>query len=229
MLNPSSFASHLSAGQTPHTVVNLKEGTTTLEVTEKTQTRLILGTPVQGLRPTQPSIPSQYASAQFQERNITSTEPSYCNLNQGMLTPSSNNPHSSASTHTDTLPSGASLSSISSDGMQFTIHHRPCEETTSTLMTAPLSHYQNSQLPPISQFAQTNAHLFPHSQQSSGLLPDSQNPFLSRGFTRSNSTPSTPAPYPQATGMSSESQQLTHFPQYIMVTIQHPSYKSGIF
>ncbi len=221
MLNPSSFTSHLSPGQTPPTVVNLKGGTTTLEVTEKTKTRLYFGTSVPGLRPTQPSIPSQYASAQFQERNITSTEPSYCNLNQGMLTPSSNNPHSSACTHTDTLSSDASLSSISSDGMQFTIHHRPCEGTTSTLMTAPPSHNQNSQLPPISQFAQTTEHLFPHSRQSSGLRPDSQNPFLSRGFTRSNSTPSNPAPYPQATGTSSESQQLTHFPQYMMNPLSH--------
>ncbi|WP_257293951.1 hypothetical protein [Endozoicomonas sp. YOMI1] len=207
------FNSHLSTGQKPLTVATYKRGENTV-ITEGTQTRVYINSPISGLRPSEPLMSGQHVNTQFQQRNITSTEPTNCNFNPEIPSPSCHNQYSEV---------GAGLSSPAPtffyparDNTQFTARHRPNEETTTMMMTAGIPHSPNSQFTPRYQFASPNPGMFSQSQPIIGLRLDSPDPLLSSsGFTRSNSIPSNPASPPETTGTLFQNRKLTHFLNHI--------------
>ncbi|USE37142.1 hypothetical protein [Endozoicomonas sp. SCSIO W0465] len=220
MYNSSSFNPASLAGQAHYTVASLK-GEERAVLTKESQTHVYNNTSVPGLRSPETLLPAPQTITQIQERSITLTEPLYCNLSREMLTHSPHNRSSAVSAQTDKLSPESSFSPLPTDNPQCTLRHQPCEETTSMLMTAQLAHSQHSPFPSTSQFGQTNQQLFSPSQQTSGLRSDSQDPLLSGGCKRSNSTPSTSSPYPQVIDQSSESQRLAHVPNYRAIHQSH--------
>lgn len=215
--------SHLPAGQLPPTVATFNGGDSAV-IAEKTQTRVYINTPVSGLLPSEPTMPIQQVTTQFQERNITSTRPSYSNLNQGMLMPLCNNQRPAVSTQTVVTPSVQAFLSPSTGSIPFKVQQQPNEETSPILTAARMPFSQKSLFPTIGQFVCLNQGTFSPSPQVAGLRPDSQDPlWSSRGFTRADGTPSTPAISPQVIGTSLQSQQFRHFPIHITAQLSQPA------
>ncbi|MBO9494134.1 hypothetical protein J7438_08545 [Thalassotalea sp. G20_0] len=182
------FNSHKSMSNGFPPSLHFNRGESTL-ITGPTQTG-VFNTPTPGLCQSgpMPMVPGQSITTQLQQRNISATETTHCNMNPLM--------HSTPA-----------------DDRQFTNHPQLRKETPPMLTIAGIPYSPNSQCSPGYPFScpDQSASFLP-SQPVSGLRPDSQDPLLSSGvFIRSNRPPLMPDASPKATAPRLPSQRLAHF------------------